>query len=211
MTSMPVDSPSHPEYSRTLHRVHLGVGLGFSATLFLLGYWCIDFSLPPSLSLSDTLVYTLRWSLPMAVVVMWAIHNVGQSRKNCAAIRPLSGNEHLNQLQKNFLSNSLEQFLVAFVSIVVLSTYLEDVEQFKMIPVFSINFVLARIIFCIGYAIHEDYRGVGMVMTYFPTLFVVAVDVYFIFSKGFVLTVGDKTTTLSTSFAKLWMATEKEL
>ena len=34
----------------------------------------------------------------MAVVVMWAIHNVGQSRKNCAAIRPLSGNEHLVQL-----------------------------------------------------------------------------------------------------------------
>ena len=87
--------------------------------------------------------------------------------------------------------------MVAFVSIVVLSTYLENVEQFKMIPVFSINFVLARIIFCIGYAIHEEYRGVGMVMTYFPTLFVAAIDVYFLISKGFVFTVGGKATTIS--------------
>lgn len=203
MPSMLVDSPNHPKYSKALHRVQLGLGLGFSATLFFVGNWCVDFSLPPSLSLSDTLVYTLRWSLPMTVVVIWAIHNVGQSRKNCAAIRPLSGNEHLVQLQKNFLSNSVEQFLAAFVSIVVLSTYLETVEQFKMIPVFSVNFVLARIIFCVGYAIHEDYRGVGMVMTYFPTLCVAAVDVYLICSKGFVFTVGDKSTTLSTSFTKL--------
>jgi len=82
---------------------------------------------------------------------------------------------------------------------VILSSYLESVDHFKVIPLFPVNFVW--IIFCIGYAINEDYRGVGMVMTYLPTISVAAVDVYFILTKGFAFAVGDKTTTLSDSFA----------
>ena len=189
------------EYSKTLHRINLGLGLGLPFLLFIVGYWFIEFPVPQSLAISDTIFYTLRWSLPMVPVVMWAIHNVGMSRLKCAAVKPLSGNDHLIQLQKNFLSNSLEQFLVALVCMVILSSYLESVDHFKVIPLFSVNFVLARIIFCIGYAINEDYRGVGMVMTYLPTISVAAVDVYFVLTKGFAFAVGDKTTTLSDSFA----------
>ena len=73
----------------------------------------------------------------------------------------------------------MEQFLAAFVSIVVLSSYLGNVEQFKMIRCFqSILSWPESSSALIGHAIHEDYRGVGMVMTYFSTLCVAAVDVY---------------------------------
>jgi len=80
------------EYSKTLHRINLGLGLGLPILLFIVGYWFIEFPVPQSLAISDTIFYTLRWSLPMVLVVMWAIHNVGMSRLKCAAVKPLSGN-----------------------------------------------------------------------------------------------------------------------
>lgn len=77
-------------------------------------------------------------------------------------------NTSFSCMHKNFLSNSVEQFLAAFVSVVVLSSYLGNVEQFKMIRCFqSILSWPESSSALIGYAIHEDYRGVGMVMTYF--------------------------------------------
>lgn len=42
------------EYSKTLHRITLGVGLGLPILLFIVIYSFIEFPVPQSLAISDT-------------------------------------------------------------------------------------------------------------------------------------------------------------
>ena len=158
------------------------VAASIAFIIFVPPYIWMDLPLPASLGTVDKLVYALRWCLFMTMVLMWGFAKAGQARRYSAASDPLSGNDHLIQLQKNFLTNSLEQFIIAAIPLLVLSTYLETMAQMKIIPLFAINFIVARILFHLGY---PERRGIGMIMTFFPSLFVSVADVYFMVTKGF--------------------------
>ena len=120
----------------------------------------------------------------MVLALGWSIMAVGYGRAHSAAINPLSGNDHLIQLQKNFLSNTMEQLLVALLGLVVFASYVEEMKYMKLVPPFVVNFVIARILFRIGYGIHPDYRGFGFIMTSFPTAILIVVDTYMLVTKG---------------------------
>ena len=120
----------------------------------------------------------------MVVALMWSIMAVARARVRSAAINPLSGNDHLIQLHKNFLSNTMEQLLVAFLSLIIFTSYIEEMKYMRLVPPFVVNFVVARILFRIGYGIHPDYRGFGFVMTSFPTAIVIMTDAYLLLTKG---------------------------
>ena len=164
----------------------ISVPLAVGAIAFIISvpptYFWVDLPLPASLGTADKLVYALRWCLFMAMVLMWGIFNIAQARGRSGADNPLSGNDHLIQLQKNFLTNSLEQFIIAVIPLLVLSTYLETMAQMKIIPLFAINFIVARTLYRLGY---PERRAIGMTMTLLPTLFVTVADVYFMVTKGF--------------------------
>ncbi len=131
----------------------------------------------------------------MILVFMWAVHSVARGRVNSAAIDPLAGMDHLIQLQKNFLSNSVEQFLITFVLIMVVATYVEEDKDMVFIPLTVINFVVARILFRVGYGIGPDYRGVGMIMTFVPTVIMACGCGYAMLTKGVSFGQGDETLT----------------
>ena len=132
------------------------------ATLYIGYYHCDFIPVPPSTDLIHRLAFALQCTLPMELVVFVAIQVVSVRRAVTAAVDPLSGNEGVLQLDKSFLSNTLEQFAVGFTLVMIASTVLVTTEQLKLIPLYSFLFVLSRIAFRIGYGIRPNLRTFGM-------------------------------------------------
>ncbi|CAG2113539.1 unnamed protein product, partial [Medioppia subpectinata] len=71
--------------------------------------------------------------------------------------------EHLTQSANNNLRNSCEQFLLSFVSQLILITHLEPTDVLNVIPAMNLLFVAGRVAFWVGYPVH---RGVGFTLSH---------------------------------------------
>ena len=127
------------------------VALATVVTIFYGGYYfCPSLPVPASMDFTSKLIYTVRCIFPPLMVLQVAIMLVGTGRRTSKAINPLAGQDHLIQLQKNFLSNTLEQFIVFMVSILVLITFLNTPEEMRLVPLYTTTFIVGRILFRIG-------------------------------------------------------------
>ncbi|OWF53821.1 transmembrane protein 79-like [Mizuhopecten yessoensis] len=135
------------------------------------GYYLFPFSLPVMTSVTDRLIFTLRWQLLGGLTLLMGIQGVGKMRaKSEAASDPIKGNgEHLVSVQNKILRNTLEQFVFHFIGQLALCTYLSP-EAMKTIPVLVTLFVIARIIFQIIYPIDAMKRIFGFMSTFLPTV-----------------------------------------
>ena len=161
------------------------IGLVTTVSIFYGGYYqfpCLP--VPASDDFSSKLVYTFRCAFAPLVVLVAAIMMVGNIRRTTAAGNPLAGKEHLLQLQKNFLANTLEQFVVFLVSTLVLITYLQG-EEMRLVPLYAITFLVGRILFRIGYGVAFYYRIWGISTNFQSQIFIFGVIGYLMFTRGF--------------------------
>ena len=133
---------------------------------------------------ATVLAYTLRCLFPLVVVQLFFIVRVGNIRRLSKAANPLSGNEHLVQLQKNIATNTLEQLVMFAFGLLSLSTLLATQQELRFIPTLSILFIIARVLFAIGYSIQPRYRGVGMSMNFFLLFFIIIAHVKLWYGRG---------------------------
>ena len=162
---------------------------GLATTIFILygGYYhCPSLPVPASDDFSSKLVYTFRCAFAPLVVLVVAVVMVGNMRRTTAAGNPLAGKDHLLQLQKNFLTNTLEQFVVFLVSTLVLITYLQG-EEMRLVPLYAMTFFVGRVLFRIGYGIAYYYRTWGIMVNFFSSWFMIVQITYFIFTRGFMV------------------------
>ena len=146
---------------------------------------CPSLPVPASMDFTSKLIYTVRCIFPPLMVLQVAILLVINGRRSLGVANPLAGQDHLIQLQKNFLSNTLEQFIVFMVSTLVLITFLNTSEEMRLVPLYTTTFIVGRILFRIGYGISWKYRGCGMAMNFFSTWFITGLIIYFMFTRGF--------------------------
>lgn len=151
--------------------------------IFYGGYyhWTSYVPVPQSSDFNTKAVYTVRCMFPPLLVLVFAISKVAMMRFLGNARNPLAGQDSLIQKDKNFLQNTLEQFTVFVFTTLALMTYLEG-EELRLIPLYCINFVLARIFYRIGYPM---YRTWGFFMTLLSSLFVIGLTTYFMVTRGF--------------------------
>ena len=171
------------------------LALATVVTIFYGGYYfCPSLPVPTSMDFTSKLIYTVRCIFPPLMVLQVAIMLVGKGRGASKAANPLAGQDHLIQLQKNFLSNTLEQFVVFMVCTLVLITFLNTPEEMRLVPLYTTAFIMGRILFRIGYGISWKYRGFGMSINFISTGFITGLIVYFMFTRGFMF--GLDTTTV---------------
>ncbi|OWF44146.1 Transmembrane protein 79 [Mizuhopecten yessoensis] len=141
------------------------------AIYFLVGYNFFPFQFPVMNSITERVVFTLRWQLLGGLTLLMGMMGVMAVRgQSDAAADPVKGNaEHLTQLPQNILQNTLEQFIFHFVGQIVLCTYLSS-ESMKAIPLLVVLFVVGRILYKIGYQIEPMKRTFGFASTFLPTL-----------------------------------------
>ena len=135
------------------------VALATVVTIFYRGYYfCPSLPVPASMDFISKLIYTVCCIFPPLMILQVAIMLVGSGRRTSKAVNPLAGQDHLIQLQKNFLSNTLEQFVVFMVSTLVLITFLNTPEEtVRLVPFYTTTFIVSRILFRIGYGISWKY------------------------------------------------------
>ena len=132
------------------------------------------------------MAYALHCSLPPVATLIFAISAVIAGRvKNP---NPLAGKEHLVQLQKNILTNTLEQFTVYFTTSMVLACYLQGPEM-RLVALYAMAFTVGRILFNIGYRIGWVHRAAGIGVMAYSLLTVLVITVYTIAGVGFFGTV----------------------
>jgi len=162
--------------------------------MFYGGYYhCSSIPMPTSVDLPSRLAFALRCTLPMAAVLFLSIVHVGNKRALTAAVDPMSGNESMVQLDKNFLTNTLEQFVVAFVITLTAATYLDTAEELKLLPIYAFMFVAGRIAFRIGYGLSPWLRVTGMACNFYSTFLMLVVLVCLISTRGFLYGLGGST------------------
>ena len=178
--------PYSQEFS-CLYFLQFSISLITVATILYGGYYhCHSIPVPASDDFSEKLTYTLRYcAFPQAVFLLFAIMRVGFKRGSTRAINPLAGNEHLVQTEKNILMNTVEQLLCFLLLVFALTTYLEP-EEMRIIPLYSLSFIVGRILFMIGYTINPKYRSVGMSINFFTNIFCVGHMIHLMYTRGFV-------------------------
>lgn len=129
-------------------------------------------------TLLDRVAFTLRWSMVSLLVVVAGIMILAQIRYHTTAINPLdTSGQKITETFQRCLHNTLEQFLVHVLSLMVLSTYISE-GQMQCIPYLVVWFVIGRAVFFVGYFIDPIKRGVGFAMNWFANLAVVGYCLY---------------------------------
>lgn len=161
----------------------LGVALCFGVLYG--GYFCDCIPVPKSDDFGDKLIYYIRCCVfPCSVTLFLAIVAVSIKRGQSAAINPLAGKEHEIYFEKSVLTNTVEQTILFLMITLALITYLDGAEM-KIIPLYSILWVIGRILFRIGYGIHPMYRSFGMLSNFVSALFFLCVVGYLMYTRGF--------------------------
>ena len=162
------------------------------AVTFYIGYYhCQCIPVPQSTEFTTKVTYTFRCMIPALIVLLLSVVGVMHARVTTAVVNPLAGCEHIVQLSKNNLSNTVEQFSILFLSSIILITFLESPEEMRLIPLYSLLFVISRILFRIGYAINPGFRAWGFHANMYANFFIVGLIIYFTMTRGFMFGIGD--------------------
>ena len=170
------------------------LGYTITTSTFYFGYHYGDFipvPAPPGGSSSNTtidmsirLAFALRCCIPLALCLFVAVALVGNKRAVTDAVDPLAGNEHIIQIDKNFLANTLEQCVIGLIFMLVVASYAETPQELRILPIFAVVFSVARILFRIGYGVHHLLRAFGMSGNICADYIIIGVALYSLATKG---------------------------
>jgi len=117
------------------------------------------------------LTYALKWAVVAAVPFFAMIVAVGNARFLSEAIDPTRHKEDAAmEVNGRVTENTLQQPLLFVIGLLALSVSM-PFERLSFVPALAITFVLARIIFWIGYRIHPLYRAPGFSSVAYMNLF----------------------------------------
>ena len=122
--------------------------------------------------------------LPSSSVLSVRCLKSGSKRGSTPAANPLGGMEHYLQTEKNILTNTVEQLLGFLLTVLALITYLEPLEM-RIIPLYSLVFIIGRILFTIGYTISPKCRSLGMLINIHAAFFFIGYTIYLMYLRGF--------------------------
>ena len=117
-----------------------------------------------SVAISSTVFVVSYLYHPMGI---FGVFNV---RGNTNAIDPVEGgSENLVFVPNQILRNTTEQFLLHFIAMMTLTLFLEGASM-KVIPILCGIFLVARIVYQVGYMASAMSRGYGFASTFLPTV-----------------------------------------
>jgi hypothetical protein len=161
-------------------RVAVGATSGVASMVLLVAF--LYFVLPTIRGMDSVLeriIFTLRLNVLAVIPFFVGVAIVGNKRFLSKAIDPLRhAEDRVMEIDGRVVDNTLQQNFVFFVGTLALSTFLSD-ETIKLIPALVAVFILARIIFWIGYRIDPLYRAPGMAATSYMNVGILLSAVYF--------------------------------
>ena len=132
-------------------------------------------------TIAERLAYTLQLNAVAIVPFFIILINVGNARFLSDAINPLAHAERASiEIDGRVADNTLQQNFVFLIGTLALSTSLSAMNM-KLILACTITFVVARVVFWVGYRIHPLYRAPGMAATSYMNLGILLSALYIFF------------------------------
>lgn len=182
----------HGFYDPTIRRLFLPqlvLGLTFTSICFTVGYYYSGYILSDDSrnhDLNFRISYALRSSFPMLVSLFAGVMVAVVKRRLGDAVNPLSGHESLVLIDKNYLTNTIEQLAIGLPLMLIIATYTESPQVLRLLPVYSILFTTGRLLFRIGYrkTNHCAYRETGMSINLGSTIIMLSIAAYYFCTRG---------------------------
>lgn len=166
-------SPAGPD----VYRISLSVSA--LAAISIGAYWCSDYiPAPPSTSVSDRFLYTVRCVLPMAVTFLFAVSSVGFTSNKTATESLLT---RFVRLEMSIVERTLEQMMVAVLLMFIGTAYFYTPGMLKIIPVYSLIFITSCLLSRIGHRISPLCCKIGYEINIVSTFVFVCIIFYQIF------------------------------
>lgn len=162
----------------------VAIGAASGVICMALAVWGL-YHVYPSPEGADDVVLRLMFALKMNVLAViplfvW-IAMVGNERFLSNAIDPLRHAEDTKmEINGRVVDNTLQQNFVFFIGTLALST-LVSAESLKVIAALTTVFIVARVLFWIGYRINPLYRAFGMAATAYMNVGIIVTVVYLTF------------------------------
>jgi hypothetical protein len=161
-------------------KVAVGATSGVASMVLLVA---LIYSVLPTIfgmgSVLERIIFTLRLNVLAVIPFFIGVAIVSNERFLSKAIDPLRHVEdRVMEIDGRVVDNTLQQNFVFLVGTLALSTFLSD-ETIKLIPALVAVFILARIIFWIGYRIDPLYRAPGMAATSYMNVGILLSALYF--------------------------------
>ena len=150
--------------------VGAGAASGILAMVLLVWVLSRAIAAPAIAGASERLAYALPWAVVAAIPLFMMLAAVGNARFLSEAIDPTLGKEDKKTIVNGRVAdNTLQQFAIFAVALLALSVKL-PADRLSFVPAVAITFVIARIVFWIGYRIHPLYRAPGFSSTAYLNL-----------------------------------------
>ncbi|GAA6088112.1 transmembrane protein 79, partial [Tachysurus ichikawai] len=163
------------------------------------GYDLLPIDLPAVRSTPSRLVYTLRCAFFASIPIILGVFVHGVSCLKFSSLNPLFEGKRASRhtvVHMTFVQDSLRLFLLFFVQLAVMSTYIHD-DNLKLVPLLTIVFVFGRLIYWLSVCLCSTVRVLGFSLSFLPVLTLMGLNVYFICSstgEGAVFDVAPPTT-----------------
>jgi uncharacterized MAPEG superfamily protein len=131
-------------------------------------------SLLPGMSADATagqrLAFAVQWIALAALPLALAIGSVGNARFSSEAINPLAGKESPETaINCRVVDNNVQQYLLFGAATLAVASGSRG-DQLGVVAAAAIVFVIARLVFWIGYRIRPVYRAAGFASTFYLNL-----------------------------------------
>jgi hypothetical protein len=150
----------------------VGAGAASGILAMVLSVWILSraIAVPTIAAAGERLAYALPWAVVAAIPLFMMLAAVGNARFLSEAIDPTLGKEDKTTIVNGRVAdNTLQQFAIFAVALLALSVKL-PADRLSFVPAVAITFVIARIVFWIGYRIHPLYRAPGFSSTAYLNL-----------------------------------------
>lgn len=118
----------------------------------------------------ERLAYAVNWIALGALPLAMAIGSVGNARFSSEAINPMAGKESAAvAINCRVVDNTVQQFLLFGVASLSVAASARG-DHLGVVAAAAIIFVIARLVFWIGYRIRPVYRAAGFASTFYLNL-----------------------------------------
>lgn len=169
----------------TTEQKTVAVGAASGVATMALLVWALYQGLPVPPVNDDTLsrlIFTLRLDVLALVPLFLMLIVVGNDRFLTKGINPLyHAEDRATEINGRVADNTMQQTLVFIVSTLALSTFL-TADSIRLVVALVSVFILARLVFWLGYRINPLYRAPGMAGTAYMNLGIIISVLYMMFT-----------------------------
>ncbi|XP_061457051.1 uncharacterized protein LOC133372444 isoform X2 [Rhineura floridana] len=148
------------------------------------GYYFLPLQVPACPDLASRIAFALRCLLIAGVPILLGITSRAFSTLCLDTLGPVDPSSRPTLLHQIFTAGSVDQLVVFGLNVTATATFLPQ-EHLRLIPILVGLFSMGRYLYWASLHLCSTYRGFGFGLSFFPTLSLMAYNLFCLYHLGF--------------------------